>query len=175
MKKSIPLGLVLAAGLLAGCSGGSNADLQAFMDETRRRPGGDIDPLPVFRAYKTFIYSAASFRSPFDPPVKIIKNYVLGKKSDVKPDFNRQKEYLESFNMSALQMVGTIEKDGVLWALVTDGQGGVHRVKNGNYMGKDHGRVVATAPTQITVVEIVSDGLDGWVERPKTLELKEKE
>lgn len=167
--------LLLCAGL-AGCSGGkSNIDLQTFMDETRRRPGGDVEPLPAFRAYQSFMYSAATLRSPFDPPVKIIQEYILGKRSDLKPDLNRQKEYLEGFSLSSLHMVGTIKKDDTLWALVTDGQGGVHRVTLGNYMGKDHGKVVVTTPTQLTVVEIVSDGLDGWVERPKTLELKEKE
>ncbi len=176
ISKYLTIGLILLCSALAGCSGNQdNADLRAYMDETLRRPGGDVEPLPAFRAYETFTYSAATLRSPFDPPVKIVEEYILGKKSDLKPDFNRQKEFLESFSMSSLHMVGTIKKDDTLWALIVDGQGGVHRVKNGNYMGKDHGKVVLTTPTQLTVVEIVSDGLDGWVERPKTLELEEKE
>ena len=72
-------------------------------------------------------------------------------------------------------MVGTLELDKTLWALVDDRQGGIHRVRNGNYLGRDHGKIVATTPGQLTVVEIVSDGLDGWAERPRTLELSVQE
>jgi len=52
------------------------------------------------------------------------------------------------------------------------GEGGVHRVRMGNFVGRDHGRIVEMADTYIAVLEIVSDGTeDGWVERPRTIRL----
>lgn len=166
---------VLVLGLV-GCSGrADHQDLKDYIAETKRRPKGQIEPLPSFRPYKAFTYSAMTLRSPFDPPVEEKKRLVAASSSNVKPDLSREREYLESFNLSGLSMVGTLEKDGILWALVTDAEGGVHRVTVGNYMGKNHGKIVAATGSQLELVEIVSDGLKGWLERPRTIKLQEKE
>ena len=116
-----------------------------------------------------------TLRSPFDPPVEDIEHLVVGKKSNVKPDVNREKEFLEGFNIGNLTMVGTLQRDGTHWALVNDGQGGIHRVTTGNYLGMNHGKIVATSDRQIEVIEIVPTGTNGWVERPKVLPIAEKE
>lgn len=166
--------LALAGVLLSGC-GGDNTDLTQFIDETKRRPAGAIEPLPSFRPYEAFTYAASTERSPFEPPVKALDLYYGSANSDIQPDLTRRKEYLEDFPLETLRMVGTLEANANLWALIDDRQGGIHRVRNGNYIGRDHGKVVATTPGQLTVVEIVSDGLDGWVERPRTLELSVQE
>jgi len=45
-------------------------------------------------------------------------------------------------------------------------------VQVGDFLGRDHGRVVEMGTGFIAVIEIVSDGTeDGWVERPRTIEL----
>lgn len=167
---------LLIALVLGGCSSNNeNQDLVDYIEETKRRPAGQIDPLPPFVPYKSFSYSAMTLRSPFDPPVDDIQQMVLGTKSNVAPDLNREKEYLEDFNIASLAMVGTLERGGVLWALIDDGQGGIHRVSKGNYIGKNHGVIVETTGRQIDVVEIVPDGADGWVERPQVLQIVEKD
>jgi type IV pilus assembly protein PilP len=69
-------------------------------------------------------------------------------------------------------MVGTLERGAFNWALVKDPEGGIHRVKVGNYLGRNHGKIVELTDTYLAVVEIVTDGTrDGWVERPRTIEL----
>ncbi|MBR9909828.1 MAG: pilus assembly protein PilP [Gammaproteobacteria bacterium] len=167
--------LLAVALLLSACGGTSeHQDLLDYMEETKRRPAGQIEPLPPFVPYKSFVYSAMAMRSPFDPPVDDIEMLVRGKQTDVKPDLNREKEFLESFNIASLRMVGTLERGGTLWALINDGVGGIHRVKQGNYIGKNHGRIVATSPLQIEIIEIVPNGTDGWVERPQILQIAEK-
>ncbi|WP_317932192.1 pilus assembly protein PilP [Halioxenophilus sp. WMMB6] len=161
--------------LLSGCGGRANDDLVQYIEETKRRPAGSIEPLPSFRPYEAFSYSASTERSPFDPPVKALDIYYGSGNSDIKPDLTRRKEYLEEFPIESLKMVGTLEQKGQLWALIDDRRGGIHRVQKGNYLGKDHGKIVATSPGQLTVVEIVSDGVDGWIERPRTIELSVQE
>ncbi len=169
------LGLISVL-LLTACGGSDqHQDLKDDIEETKRRPAGQIDPLPPFVPYQSFTYSAMTARSPFDPPVEDIDQLILGKRSDVKPDMNREREYLEGFNLASLSMVGTIERGGTLWALINDGQGGIHRVTKGNYLGKNHGRIVATTKRQVDIVEIVADGSNGWVERPQILQIAEKE
>ncbi len=70
-------------------------------------------------------------------------------------------------------MVGTLANDGGVFALVS-GAGGVHRVKVGDYLGRNHGRILAIDESKIDVVEIVPDGEGGWLERPRSLSLKER-
>src|SRR5690606_40776887 len=55
---------------LVGCGGNSDtADLRKFMEDTQNRPRGRIEPIPVFKPYEFFSYSAAGMRSPFELPV----------------------------------------------------------------------------------------------------------
>lgn len=178
MRCEIRAALVLLVCLLVvGCSGNKSEhqDLREFVEETINRPRGEIEPLPSFNPYESFKYSAVTLRSPFDPPVKEEVRHISGTKTNIKPDLNREKEYLESFNLASLTMVGTLERDGTLWALINDGDGGIHRVTIGNYLGKNHGKITVTNKRQIELVEIVSDGATGWVERPSLLQLVEKE
>jgi type IV pilus assembly protein PilP len=165
--------LPCAALVLTAC-GGSSAypDLDKYMAEVKARPGGHIQPIPAFTAYKAFVYSAAGLRNPFQPPVEVREITRLQKLTTVKPDVNRPKEFLEQFTIDSLIMVGTVQMDGTLWALIQDPEGSVHRVRMGNYLGKNYGRIVELTENNISVVEIVSNGPDEWVERPRKLQLK---
>jgi len=162
----------LAGLFLAGCGGGDFADLDSFMAEKRARPGGIIAPIPTFKAYEAFSYSATTLRSPFDRPIEVREIAQLQAISAVKPDENRAKEFLEQFTFDSLRMVGSLTRGGANWTLIKDPQGGVHRVELGNYLGRHHGKIVEMTDTYVAAVEIVSDGTqDGWVERPRTIKL----
>jgi type IV pilus assembly protein PilP len=160
---------------LAGCGGNEHADLREFIDEAKSKPKGVIEPLPTFNLYESFTYSAVSLWSPFEKPLTASADNSGGGKSAVEPDESRQKEYLEGFGFSSFTLVGSIKKDGTLWSLVNDGEGGVHRVKPGNYLGKNHGKIVAVDETKLNLIEIVPDGKSGWVERPRTLAFGEND
>lgn len=166
------LALAAVVAALAGCGGSSYPDLDKYMADVKARPAGHIQPIPAFTAYKSFAYSAAGLRNPFQQPVEVKEITRLQKLVRVKPDLNRPKEFLEQFNIDALTMVGTVQMDGTLWGLVQDSDSSVHRVKVGNYMGKNHGHIVELTENYISVIEIVSNGPDDWVERPHKLALK---
>ena len=166
--------LVVGFSLLAGCgAGGDFSDLRAYMDEVRARPKGSIEPLPTFKPYESFTYRASSLRSPFQPPVKI--DVVTRQKgsAEIKPDETRVKQFLEGFNIETFEMVGTLRNERELYALV-NGAGGVHRVKVGDYLGRNHGKILVIDDSKIDVMEIVPDGEGGWLERPRSLSLKER-
>ena len=105
--------------LLAGCGSSSYPDLDKYMAEVKGKPAGHIEPIPAFTAYKSFTYSAAGLRNPFQQPIEVKEITRLQKLVKVKPDLNRPKEYLEQFNIDALTMVGSVQMDGTLWALVS--------------------------------------------------------
>lgn len=170
MRRSLGVGYAVAFLLLSGCSGsGEFKDLQAFMDEVESRPKGQIEPLPEFLPYQAFAYGAGDMRSPFEPPQKIQPVDRRAASTNVKPDLARVKQYLEQFSIGQLRMVGTLSREASLYALIQDSNGGVHRVQNGDYMGSDHGRVRGINENQIELIEIVSDGTGGWVQRARTL------
>ena len=52
--------------------------------------------------------------------------------------------------------------------------GGGHGLATAYYLGKNHGRIVATTETKIAITEIVPNGVGGWIERPRTIKLTEQ-
>ncbi|KUJ82885.1 pilus assembly protein PilP [Microbulbifer flavimaris] len=168
--------LALTAVAVAGCSlDSSHSDLRQKMAAVKAKPKGQIEPIPTFTPYSPYVYSAAAERSPFTRPVLDSEQRIVGRRLDVAPDSDRRKELLERFNFDALSMVGTLSRSGQIWALVDDGEGGIHRITVGNYLGKNHGRVVSASAAQVDVLEIVPDGTGGWIERPRALTLEEKD
>ncbi len=95
------------------------------------------------------------------------------KGSGIRPDVNRPREALEEYPLDSLRMVGTLEQGGQMWALVRAEDGTIHRVQPGNYVGQNYGRITRITESKIELVEIVPDGLGGWMERPATLALSE--
>ena len=51
---------------LTACSSADD-ELQRFIDDTKKEPGGRVEPLPEIKPYETFVYAAADLRSPFVP------------------------------------------------------------------------------------------------------------
>ncbi len=171
--------LIASVLLLQACGGGEPyADLQTFMAESKEKAAtkGSIDPIPAFRPYQAFQYSATAMRAPFDVPIDVKELVRIGgPRSDVEPDENRSKEFLERFNLEGLMMVGSLEQRGRLWVLIDDQEGAVHRVTVGNFLGRNHGKIVEVSESQLSVVEIVSSGENSWIERPRTIKLREAE
>ena len=165
--------ILIVMGLVTACAGSDHSDLRVYISEVKQRPQGNIEPLPPVRTYDSFIYSATALRSPFNRPVET-KVLVGSTNPNVKPDFRRPKDFLESFSLDGLSMVGTMQQKGQLWALVKYADG-IERVTVGNFMGENHGKIISASATQLNLIEIVSDGLGGWVERPRTIKLSEKE
>lgn len=171
MAKTLFLAALVAASL-TGCSA-SFDDVESQMQAIRAKPRGRVDPPPEFTPMPTYTYAAHQLRSPFAPPASADQQ-VAGLGKQVEPDLNRPQEYLERFSLEALRFKGTLQRpNGPVFAIIEDSNGSSQRVKVGNYLGKNQGKIVDITPTQVAIVEIVPDGRDGWVERPRTLNLSE--
>ena len=163
---------LISLGVVSGCSSSnSNQDLKDFIAENKRRPPGNVEAAPKLQEYEAFIYDAYRLRGPFDRPVTAELQQLIISSSNVQPDFSRQKERLEQFDLASLSMVGTVQKSGLIWALVRDPNGSIERIKPGNYIGSNHGKITGLSESRIELIEIVSSG-EGWLERPNILELK---
>jgi type IV pilus assembly protein PilP len=151
-------------GTLSACSSADD-ELARFIEDTKKEPGGRVEPLPEVKPYETFIYSASNLRSPFQP------GSPGGPNSGVRPDQKRNREFLEQFSLDTLKMVGTLKLGSSNYGLVQTRDNLVHRVVVGNYIGQSDGRITEITPSKITLVEIVPDGLGGYIERPAALGL----
>lgn len=166
--------LILVPFLLGGCVWIEDVtDLRSFIAQEKQKKKVQIEPLPEFKPYHSFVYEGASMRSPFKPLAAII-SYDSDEEAvntGVIPDVEREKEYLETFSLDNLAMVGSINMngDGSRWALVKDEKGEVHRVSVGDYMGLDYGKVVAVNSDNVELLEIVTNGRGGWMKRPRSV------
>lgn len=90
----------------------------------------------------------------------------------VYPNLSRQLQPLESYAIESLNMKGSMRgQNGQILALIQTPDGEIERVQRGSYLGMNHGRVINITATQIDLVEIIPDGREGYVERPRSLVL----
>ena len=164
------LAIAFCCVIAAGC-GSDVRDLQEYVDEVKSRPGQRPDPLPEVKPYVTFTYVADTdeLRSPFEPDVPSVADG--GRGSSVRPDSNRSREYLEEFPLDAFDMVGTLSMGGKNYGLLRAQDGIVHRVLPGNYVGQNDGKITSINESEIQLIEIVSNGIGGYIEREVAIAL----
>ena len=163
--------LILATVGLTACTGDMD-DLDQYINEVKARPGGRIEPLPEITPYEIFTYvaDAQGMRSPFVPDTPQSSGSGAG---GTRPDPDRSREYLESFPLDTLGMVGTLYIGETMYGLVQTADGLIHRVVPGNYMGQNDGRITDISESDITLVEIISDGIGGYIERDAAVGLSD--
>ena len=158
--------LALLAAMLAACSG-RDADLDRFIDATKKEPGGRVEPLPEVKPYEAYAYTDQDLRSPFVPGGSGSQN------AGLRPDSKRNREFLEQFSLDTLKLVGTLNLGANRYGLVATKDGRVHRVVLGEHIGTNDGKITDITPSKIALVEIIPDGLGGYIERPAALGLNE--
>jgi len=170
--------VALAIVVLTGCSGGKMDDLQKEIADIKASSKGKVPPLPEFTPVESFAYSANNLGDPFVAwEVKAAKAVEMQRKTGqgggLQPNFDRRRESLEAFPLDALIMQGTLRREKEYAALIKSPDGLVSRVVKGNYLGQNHGRVVAIYPDRVEITEIVPDGMGGWLPRQASLAIAE--
>ena len=163
--------LSLCIGLfLVGCDSRIDA-VNMQMAEIRNQPPLPIEPAPDFPPVPTFNYAAHQLKSPFMPSSLAAELKIMAGKR-VYPNLSRQLQPLESYAIESLNMKGSMRgQNGQILALIQTPDGEIERVHRGSYLGMNHGRVINITATQIDLIEIIPDGREGYVERPRSLVL----
>jgi len=86
---------------------------------------------------------------------------------------NREREALEVFDLSTLSLVGIYKMGENRVAMVQDSQGKGYTVKQGNYMGKNSGRIEKIDAKTLYLVERMLNAEGQIVDQQVTLTLKE--
>jgi type IV pilus assembly protein PilP len=157
-----------AVALLAACSNDMD-ELERYVVAVKSRKSTAIDPIPQIKPYEAFVYVPGNRRDPFLPTVP-----EGARGSSVRPDLNRNKEALEEFPLDALKMVGVIDYNKVLYAMIKAPDGVIHRVTSGNHMGQNFGRITKVSEKEVDLTEVVADGFGGYKEQPAVLAAETK-
>jgi type IV pilus assembly protein PilP len=165
--------MVIAVSLSA-CGGQDLADLQDWVGKVKKQQKGSIEPLPEIRTVEPYLFRPEEIRDPFLINEKTEQQEEAKTDNGIRPDTVRAKEDLESYELDSLRMVGTIFKNDILWGLVKAADGTIHRVHQGNHMGRNYGKIIRIIEGQIELLEIIPDSAGGgWRERKAALNLTE--
>ena len=159
---------------LAGCDDAQRtAQLQAFLQATQHHEGPVIASVPPLVRPPVFVYDAANLRSPFQQ----VREGAVGswQTSLVEDgvDNSRVRSFLEGFDLEQFELVGTLSNDRESNALLR-ANGVVHRLKVGDYVGRNNGQIAWIDKAHVEVFEVISDGQGGWLERSLTIPLKQQ-
>jgi type IV pilus assembly protein PilP len=155
---------------LSACSSDIN-DLETWIQKTNTLPGADIRVLPVVSVYEGFTYSAYDQRSPFDNSLQIKQRKSVGR-STLRPNIHRTPQILEKYPLDSLNMMGTIAKNKTIWALIQTPDKKIHRVRTGQYLGQNFGKVIKIEHTKIKLSELIPSGFDNWKKRQTSIAIK---
>jgi type IV pilus assembly protein PilP len=177
--------VVLAILGIAGCVSGDMGDLEKQVSEIMSKPGGRLEPLPEIKPYEAYVYESgkSEARNPFKRFYIVEQSLAIeesegpvddGLTEEMRSEIqNRNREELEGFELDSIKMVGTLQNEDNHWGIVIDPGGIVHRVKTGNYIGLNIGRITSIQEEQIEVREIIKDNSGRYGERKALLPLIE--
>jgi type IV pilus assembly protein PilP len=160
---------LLAVTVTLSACGEGYSDLRQFVKDSDKSVTRKVDPLPQVKPFAPFAYEGFDLPDPFRPRKLSVKQDNAGANA---PDLNRRKEALEAFPLEQLKMVGTLNQNGVTYALVR-AERTLYRVKKGNYLGQNFGLIVDISDSEIKLKEIVQDTAGDWTERESVLPLLE--
>jgi len=171
LKVKLPL-LALFSLILSACTNNTQ-DLSDWVGEIKRKPAGRIEPMPEVKEYKPYDYSSGHLKSPFselEPELEAqLQALQDGCDDSIQPDITRRKEDLERYSLDSMEMVGMIKRPGREWGLIKMTAGpskdSVFNVVVGNYMGINHGRIVAIDQQQVEITTLVPDSKGCWEQR----------
>lgn len=148
---------ILSPLLLSGC-GSAEDDLHEWMASEAVKLKGQVAPLPAVSPFTPIAYVGRSVPDPFAPK-KITKVAANA------PDAQRRKDFLETFPIDQLAIVGTIKRKGTLWGLVRAPDGVISMVKDGDYIGQNFGQITTIKYSGVKIKESVLDPQGEWVMR----------
>lgn len=157
-----------------GCGGDEMADLRQYVAEVKANRRITVEPLPQIRTTEPFRFDPAGRKDPFAITAPVPASDASRVEHGIRPDLSRPREPLENFELDSLRMVGVVVIRGQVWGLIHAADDDtVYRVRVGDHLGRNFGRIEHIAEDGLELVEIIADGLGGWQERRAALRLSQ--
>ncbi len=178
MTKKISFGWVGVVCLLgvAGCGSSADEELTQWMADQRNSLTPVTQTVTEPKKFQPETYGRNDQLEPFS-----VQKLTMGMRSDashaimntslIAPELARRKEYLETFPLDTMSLVGSLLRDGQKVALVRVDKM-LYQVRAGAYLGQNFGKVLSVAEGELVLREIVQDSSGDWIERKVTLLLQ---
>lgn len=173
MKRIVAMAFSCLA--LAACTGEQHSDLRQFVKDSDNMPRGRIPPLPEVKPYEPFEYAAFDLVDPFVPRKIAGGKPALLAKLDPRIDPNRRKGPLEAFPLENLKMVGSLQQRKQYYALIKTPDNNLYRVRSGDFMGQNFGRITEITESAVKLKELIQDSGSEWKEEERTLLLLDEQ
>lgn len=173
MTRRLLIGALACLALVA-CSGEEHSDLRQFVRDSDNMPRGRIPPLPEVKPYEPFEYAAFDLLDPFIAR-KIEPPKTAGQRHPLLPPENRRKGPLEAFPLENLKMVGSLSQKKEYFALIKTPDNNLYRVRMGDFMGQNFGRVIDITESSVKLKELIQDSGNDWKEEERLLLLQDEQ
>ena len=165
--------VLLISLFLLACKDVNTDDLVSFVDDTKAQQHVAEDKLPVLIDLAPLAFTQQQARSPFFKPT-LIAITIEDKKVAVgclQPNFKREKESLENFSLGDLQMRGTLKINQQLWAIIATPNELFYKVKVGNYLGLNNGKITHVSEGKIKLSELKLGRESCWEKQATEIKL----
>ncbi len=176
MIRAIQLTLFMSCILALGCQkDNSTTNIKDYLSHQaiNKTPQKKLIP-PTQNELKEFEYKKISQRDPFMPFIQneateTTHSPVINKIHS--PNTHRNRELLETYPLNTLIMQGHIKFNNEIWALIKSSDHIIHRVKIGNYIGINYGKISDISPNKMSVIEVLQDQNGMWHEQASFITL----
>lgn len=163
--------------VMQGCVNSGEDELRAWMLTERNSIRPQVRPIPEPTRFEPKLYTVEQKLEPFssDKLASVLQGAQGGALSNsalIEPELNRRKEPLEAYPLDTMVMVGSMDRQGALIALIQVDKL-LYQVRSGNYLGQNYGKVTKITETEVLLREIVQDAAGEWMEKSTALQLQE--
>lgn len=154
---------------LAGCGDEEPEDIRQWMNESTKDMRGKVPPLPEIKALPAISYEPGEIISPFALE-KLFADEVNAARNNLAKKVNSDAYPLARVPLETIRLLGTLTVGSQIIAVVSSAGDVPRRVKLGDYIGQNGGRIVAIHPAteksdaEIVIKETVQEKAS-WVER----------
>lgn len=162
---------VLTSLQLLGCHANDDS-IQHFIERAHNEALAQVDPLEEQYEFVADKFVMTTPRVPFIRPRPELAEDGSGTdKACWQPDIHRVRGPLETYPLARLKMKGVIGDGHLLWAIIASPEGKLVKIRDGHYLGLNHGKVRKVSSKTVEIEEILPDGTGCWLKRPITLAL----
>ncbi|HHJ3201660.1 TPA: pilus assembly protein PilP [Vibrio parahaemolyticus] len=164
--------MVLVSALLVGCQA-NDESLTDFIHGVESQARRDVEKLKPADKYIAVAYAPEVMRAPFELPKEAtIATQPVARKDCWQPPNRARSGKLEKFPLSQLRLKGVMGMGNTVSGLVQAPNGTVYKVKPGQYLGRNNGKVTHVTHSYLLINETLPDGLGCWQKRKVKLALR---
>ncbi|GAB2179941.1 hypothetical protein DLREEDagrD3_01640 [Denitratisoma sp. agr-D3] len=163
---------LLVAVFLAGCEGDEPEDVRAWMNEATKDMKGKVPPLPEIKALPAISYDPGELIPPFSVEKLFAEE---ARAAQAGRNGGRQAVNLDAYPLArvpleTVRLLGTMTLGKQVIAVVSAGSDAPRRVKAGDYIGQNGGRILSIRPAtdkneaEMLIKETVQEK-GSWVDR----------